>query len=354
MTVATDPPADWGDLIDRDAFDRWAVAQGLGPDRTLSMTPIGGGTQNILLHVQRGGRDYVLRRPPLHPRPGSDEAIRREIRVLAALADTDVPHARLIAGCDDVDVLGTAFYLMERVDGFNAGVAIPSPHADDPNWRRRMGEALVDGAVALARVDPEATGLSGFGRLDGWLERQVQRWNGHLDGYAQFDGWTGRAALPDIADLCGWLEAYRPAVLRPGLIHGDYHFANVLFRRDSPDLAAIVDWELCSLGDPLLDLGWLVATWADAQGQAVVPVMPWTGFPSVGEIVDRYLTATGRSAAAARWFAVLACFKLGVLLEGTHARAGAGLAPKATGDRLHISAISLFERGLTLISSREI
>jgi aminoglycoside phosphotransferase (APT) family kinase protein len=340
----------WRELVDLDVLARWMDSRGLGSGAILGAETLGGGTQNILLRFVRAGRTYVLRRPPRRPRPESDEVMRREMKVLAALAGSDVPHPGFIAGEGDPSVLGTAFYLMEPVDGFNATQGLPALHAGDPTIRRRMGEAIVDGIVALSRIDPDAVGLSDLGKLDGWLERQTPRWRAQLDGYAQFDGWTGYAALPDVDAICAWLEANRPATMRPGLIHGDYHLANVMYRPDGPELAAIVDWELASRGDPLLDLGWLTATWRDpAEAEARVSVTPWDGFPNMAAIVARYLDATGRTAEEARWYTVLAPFKLGAILEGSHARACAGLTPKAIGDSLHAHTISLFERALRRI-----
>lgn len=343
----------WRELIDLDALARWMDARGLEAGAPIEEpATLGGGTQNVLLHFRRAGRAFVLRRPPRRPRAESDAVMRREMIVLAALAGSDVAHPGFIAGEGDPAVLGSAFYLMEPVYGFNATVALPPLHARSADIRRRMGEAMVDGAVALAGVDPHLPALEGFGRLEGWLERQVPRWRAQLDGYAALEGWPGVAALPPVDRICAWLEANRPATMRPGLIHGDYHLANVLFRHDGGELAAIVDWELASRGDPLLDLGWLVATWADpAEGSASVAVTPWDGFPPIAAVVERYLTVTGRTRADAHWFAVLACFKLGAILEGSHARACAGLAPRAIGDRLHAHATALFRRALRLIDA---
>lgn len=348
MPIAHDAEA-WRELIDLAALARWMDARSLGSGAIEQPRTLGGGTQNILLRFDRSGQAFVLRRPPRRKRAESDEVMRREMRVLAALAGSDVPHPRLVAGEGDESVLGSAFYLMEPVDGFNPTQGLPPLHAGDPAMRRRMGEAMVDGIVALSRVDPDRV-EGAFGSLAGWLERQVPRWRAQLEGYAKFEGWTGLAALPGVDAICAWLEANRPATMRPGLIHGDYHLANVMFRPDGPALAAIVDWELASRGDPLLDLGWLTATWRDPdEGEQRVAVQPWEGFPSLAEIVDRYLAATGRSAEDARWYAVLAPFKLGAILEGSHARACAGLTPKPIGDALHAHTLQLFERALRRI-----
>lgn len=345
----------WRELIDLDALAAWMDGERLGEGPIVNAVTLGGGTQNILLRFDRAGRTFILRRPPRKPRPESDDTMRREMKVLEALSGSPVPHPSFIAGSSDASVLGTAFYLMEPVDGFNPAEALPPFHAESRDVRRKMGEAMVDAAVALSRIDPDRVGLSDFGHLDNWVERQVPRWRKQLDSYRQFDGWTGYEALPDVDAICGWLEANRPDTLVPGLIHGDFHLANVMFEPASPTLAAVVDWELASRGDPLLDLGWLTATWYDpAEAGATPPVVPWDGFPEIGEIVDRYLAATGRSARDALWYAVLAPFKLGAILEGSHARACAGLMPKAIGDRLHAHTISVFNRALRRIQQERL
>jgi aminoglycoside phosphotransferase (APT) family kinase protein len=338
----------WRDLVDLDRLAAWMDRQELGEGQIEDPQPLGGGTQNILLHFQRAGRDYVLRRPPRHPRMDGSETMRREARLLAALAGTEVPHPRLIAACPENEVLGAAFYLMEPVDGFNATTGLPPLHAGDPALRHAMGLALVDGIAALGRVDPFAVGLEGFGKLDGFLDRQVGRWRAQLESYRDYPGWPGPDSIPGIETVAAWLAAHQPKQFTPGIIHGDYHLANVLFQPDGPGLAAIVDWELATLGDPLIDLGWLLATWPDpASGRpGIAPVTPWDGFPTAEELVARYEAGSARDLSAVGWYAVLACYKLGILLEGTHARAFAGKAAKETGDRLHASTVALFERAL--------
>lgn len=341
------------DGVDLERLARWMDGRGLGRGPLEAVTPLTGGTQNILIRFRRDGREYVLRRPPPHLRANSNETMRREARVLAALAGSDVPHPALIAACPEEDVLGAAFYLMEPVEGFNATVGLPPLHAGDPSIRRRMGFALVDGALSLSRVDPFAAGLGDLSKLDGYLERQVPRWRSQLESYAALPGWPGPAEIPGVDDTARWLEAHRPSNFKPGLIHGDYYFANVMYRHDGPELAAIVDWELTALGDPLLDLGWILAMWPEAPEaggvEARPPVTPWSGFPTSDELVARYAAHSGRDMDAVPWFAVLACYKLGIILEGTHARASAGKAPRETGDRLHAQTIGLFERALRWI-----
>jgi aminoglycoside phosphotransferase (APT) family kinase protein len=323
----------------------WMDAQGLPVGPFLNLELLAGGTQNILLRFERGGSRYVLRRPPVHKRKNSDETMRREARVLGAMAGTDVPHPRLIEACADENVLGGAFYLMQPIDGFNPSMGLPELHASDPSIRRRMGEEFVDASLALGRVDYEAVGLADFGRVEGFLERQVDRWRAQLDGYSELAGYSG-PQIPGINDVAAWLDANRPSSFTPGVIHGDYHMANVMFANDGPRLAALVDWELSTVGDPLIDLGWIMATWPaeDGSNDAGVTVQPWHGFPTIEDLVARYRAGTTRDLSALNWYAVLACYKLGIILEGTHARACAGKADKGYGDLLHAVTLGLFVR----------
>jgi aminoglycoside phosphotransferase (APT) family kinase protein len=343
----------WQDLVNLDRLCGWMDACGLESGPIIDPVQLAGGTQNILLRFRRGDRSFVLRRPPRHPYMDGSGTMRREARVLTALAGTDVPHPRLIRVCDTDDVLGAAFYLMEPVDGFNANVGMPEPHARSPAMRFAMGIALADGLAALAGVDHLVAGLADLGKTDGFLERQVPRWRSQLEKYAAYQGWPGPAGLPGVSEVDEWLTENAPKRYRPGVLHGDYHLANVMFRRDAPALAAIVDWELTTIGDPLVDLGWMLATWPEPSGETpgAVGATPWDGFPSAKELVDRYALGSQRDLSAVRWYAVLGCYKLGILQEGTFARAFAGKAPMAQGKRLHEATVGLFERALGWIAS---
>ena len=329
--------------IDRSVLLAWMEGQGLPAGDVTEWTVLAGGTQNVLVRFTRAGRTYVLRRPPPHLRPNSNEVLRREMRVLAALAGTAVPHPEFIAGCPDESVMGGAvFYLMEAIDGFNPTVELPGPFAADAAVQHQMGLAMADAIAALGRVDIEAKGLTDLGKLDGFLDRQVDRWLSELAGHSRHENYPG-PDLPGVDLVADWLRERTPATFTPGLIHGDFHLANVLFDRTEPRVAAIVDWEMTTAGDPLLDVGWLVATWGTMGGGAL------TGLPAIGEVVNRYAQQTTRDMSAVEWYGVLACFKLGIILEGTNARAYAGKAPRAVGDMLHASAVALFERAAQLI-----
>ncbi|GAA5079031.1 aminoglycoside phosphotransferase (APT) family kinase protein [Thermocatellispora tengchongensis] len=335
-------------VIDFDALGAWMDAQGLPGGPFEDVSPVAGGTQNVMVRFSRGGVPYVLRRPPLHLRAKSNEVLRREARVLAALGGTPVAAPRLVAACTDESVLGGAvFYLMEPVDGFNASTGLPEPHASDPAIRHRMGLEAAAALAELGRVDHEAVGLAGFGRPEGFLERQVPRWMGELEGYSALDGYPG-PDIPGLERTAAWLEDNRPAAFTPGIMHGDYHLSNLMFAYDGPRVAAIVDWEMCTIGDPLLDLGWLLATWPGGEGDWGIGTTI-TGLPEGRELVAHYAALSGRDLSAINWYATMACFKLGIVLEGTHARACAGKAPKDIGDALHATTLALFARAQTFM-----
>ena len=338
------------DHLNRDmvAVAAWMSRQRLGEGPIDNVAAIVGGTQNIMLRFTRSGREYVFRRGPEHLRPVSNSVILRETRVLRALADTDVPHPRLIAVCDDTSVLGDAvFYLMEPVMGFNAGSELPALHAGSADIRHRMGLSMADAVARLGAVDHVAVGLADFGKPEGFLDRQVPRWLSELESYAKFDNYAG----PDIGDVHGvaaWLREHQPTTFSPGIMHGDYHAANVMFSPTGPEVVAIVDWEMCTIGDPLLDLGWMMATWYRPGDSPVLPneLMTAGGLATPSELVARYAENTTRDLSDIDWYTVLSCFKLGIILEGTHARAAAGLAPKEIGDVLHTATVRLFERAM--------
>lgn len=325
----------------------WMHAQGLARGDITQARLLAGGTQNLIVRFHCDGRDFVLRKAAPTAYANGNETMRREARVLAALAHTPVPHARLIAACATDEVLGGAFYLMEPVDGFNVGNGMPAPHAGSPALRHAMGLAMVDGLAALRAVDPFAVGLADFGRTEGFLERQVERWRTQLESYARYAGWPGSAALPGVDAVGDWLQRHRPRSFQPGLQHGDYHLKNVLFRPDRPGLAAIIDWELSTLGDPMIDLGWLLATWRDpgeAEHGSPIVIEPWAGFPTAAELVAHYAQRTGADVSQVPWYRVFAAYKLALLLEGSHARAYAGLADAELGRRFHTNARNLLLR----------
>ena len=342
---------DWlsPDVVDLGALTRWGNRQGLG-GTVSDVTRIGGGTQNVVLRLRWDGRDLVLRRPPVHPRPDSDDTLLREIRVLSALAGTDVPHPAFVAGCSDTDVLGAVFYLMEAVDGDNPGAELGERYRFDAHARHRAALDTATTIARLAAVDHGSVGLGDLGRPAGFLERQVPRWLDQLASYDRVPEYRGNR-LPHVAELADWLRAHLPEQSRPGLVHGDYHLDNVLLDPVTPRVAAVVDWEMCTVGDPLLDLGWLLVTWPDGRtGESMTGrrFAELGGLPGPDELVDAYARHSDRDVSGIEWYTVLAGFKLAIVIEGTYARSLAGRADPEVGLRLHRAAVDRLQHVATI------
>jgi aminoglycoside phosphotransferase (APT) family kinase protein len=335
------------DISRLNAWSGLGTLPGEGP--VAGLEKLTGGAQNLLYALTRAdGTELVLRRPGRHLRGGASDAFRREGRALAALADTDVPHPRLYASVADEGVLGTPFSVLERIDGFTPQGQLPGRYASDPAWRRTMVYELVDAAAKIALVDPAAHGLADFGRPEGWLERQPHKYLRMLRAHREVPGF--RETEPACADrVAEWLLAHLPKQGATGIVHGDYQFANVMYAHDAPRLAAVVDWEMASLGDPLLDLAWILTAWRE-EGDSYIK--PWDeAIPSRDEVIDHYATATGRDVSAFGWYEVAACFRLGALLEGGWARALAGKMDREMGEGLHAYAASLWDRAERLVDA---
>lgn len=288
-----------------------------GAGEALLVRPIAGGASNEIFELRRGLARMVLRRPPRNVPPGRNETMMREFRVLSALRDSDVPHARVLGGCDDPAVLGAFFYVMEYVDGWSPMQleGWPPPFDRDLEARRGLAFELVDAIAALSRVDWRAAGLEGFGRPEGFLERQVDRWLHHLARFRFRE-------IPGLEEAAAWLRVRVPKQYTPGILHGDYQFANVMFRHGGPArLAAVVDWEMSTVGDPLLDLAWVLMSWPDpGEERNVMGYVDYEGMPTREELMQRYAARSGRDLDAMDYYVVLARFKMACVLEGGYAR----------------------------------
>jgi aminoglycoside phosphotransferase (APT) family kinase protein len=319
VTAATEPGIGSAGL---DALARWMDGGGLaGTGCAVTIEKISGGASNEIFRIDRGGSSMVLRRPPAALSAERSATMLREARVLQALADTEVPHARLLAVCTDPAVLGSSFYVMELVDGWSpmsAGPRGPAPFDTDPEQRASLGRELVRGIGLLARVDWRAAGLEGFGHPEGFHERQVDRWLKFLRQVAFRE-------IPGVDEAATWLRSHRPRAWQPGVMHGDYSFANVMFRHGAPGrLAAIVDWEMSTVGDPLLDLGWLLMRWSDPGEERRGVSFDLDGMPSRHEVIEQYARETGRDLEEIDYYVALAAFKNAIVLEGGYARYRAG------------------------------
>lgn len=329
---------------DQDALQGWVRRIGIGTTVT-DVEPLTGGSQNIVVRLNVDGQPMVLRRPPPHPRPTSDNTMRREIAVLQTLKGTDVPHPRLIAGCEDLDVLGVVFYLMEAIDGFNPGTETDQAYVRDAGMRHRVGLSYAASLARLGRVPWEGSPLAAIKRPGSFLARQVPQFMRLLESY-RHDNYAPEA-FPSVHVLAEWLDAQRPDDTEPGIMHGDCHLNNVLLRRDVPELAAFIDWEMCTVGDPLLDVGWMLVCWPDGPNpiDAGSELAALGGLATRPELIDAYLAADGRRTTRLDWYIAMACFKLAIVIEGTWSRYLAGQASAEAGERLHASAENLIELG---------
>jgi len=285
---------------------------------------LSGGSQNELYDIRRGELRCAIRIPPPSAPGDRDSGIGREWRIIAALDGTDVPHTRAVAMCDDPAVLGRPFYLMGLVDGWSPMEKLddkkwPAPFDADLEARAGLGYQLAEGIALLSKVDWQARGLQDLGRPDGFHERQVDRWT------AFFDSIKGRD-LDGMDVATEWLRRHRPIDYIPGIMHGDYQFANVMFSHGAPArLAAIVDWEMGTVGDPKLDLGWMVQGWPEDTGAPEASTSGYVdmlGMPGRQQVVEHYAQVSGRQVDDIDYYVILAKWKLAIVLERGFQRAG--------------------------------
>ena len=310
-------------MIDIERLGKWMDAEDIGAaGEPVEHRYVSGGSQNEIYEIRRGDVRGALRIPPTTAPESRDDGILREWRIIDALDGTDVPHTRAIAMCEDKSVLGRAFYLMGFVDGWSPmGIERrqwPAPFDTDFEARAGLAYQLVEGIGLLSKVDWKAKGLEDLGRPDGFHERQVDRWTTFLERI------KGRE-LPGLDEASAWLRAHRPIDYIPGLMHGDYQFANVMFENGAPArLAAIVDWEMGTVGDPKLDLAWVVQSWPEdtmAPAARDSGYVDMQGMPSRTQVLDHYADVSGRQVDDIDYYVVLAKWKLAIVLEQGFQRA---------------------------------
>jgi aminoglycoside phosphotransferase (APT) family kinase protein len=307
--------------LDAYRLEGWLSANVPGAQAPFAYERISGGRSNLTYAVRDGaGRRFILRRPPQGATLGSAHDMGREHRILAALAGTDVPSPVPLAQCSDPEVTGAEFYVMDFVDGVvlrdeaDAERAFPA-EAD----RRAVAESLVDALVAIHAVDPGTVGLGELGRREGYVERQLRRWARQWEA-------SKTRELPAMETTQRRLAERIPAQGDARLVHGDFRLDNAIVAPTGA-IAAVVDWELCTLGDPLADVGLLMVYWAE-EGDGASPLgRPATlapGFPRRTELAERYAAGSGRDIGDLDFFVALGYWKLAAILEGVHARASAG------------------------------
>ncbi|MGY2001847.1 phosphotransferase family protein [Blastococcus sp. SYSU DS1024] len=263
----------------------------------------------------------ILRRPPTGAVLATAHDMAREHRVISALGPTPVPVPRTLHLCTDPAVLGAPFYVMERVVGVHVARELPAGYADAPEQRRAIGDALVDTLGDLHAVDPAAVGLADFGRPEGFAARQVRRWTKQWDATRDRD-------RPDLDALAARLAETVPTTQRSSIVHGDYRLDNCLLDPAAPGrIAAVLDWEMSTLGDPLTDLGMMLVYWPEAGEQrpsSQSPVTALPGFPTRREVAERYAARTGTDLSELHWYVAFGFFKFAAIIAGILARSAAG------------------------------
>jgi aminoglycoside phosphotransferase (APT) family kinase protein len=310
-------------VIDIDRLEKWMDQVGLpGRGEPIEQRYLSGGSQNEIYEIRRGELHGAVRIPPRTAPESRDAGILREWRIIEALDGTEVPHTPALGMCSDKSLLGRTFYMMGFVDGWSPMETMgrwPEPFNSDLDARKELAYQLVEGIALLGNVDWRAKGLEDLGRPDGFHDRQVERWTAFLERI------KGRE-LPGFDVAADWLRKHRPIDFIPGLMHGDYQFANVMFKHGAPArLAALIDWEMGTVGDPKLDLAWVVQSWPEDLNDPSLTGAGYAdlyGMPTKDQLVRHYADVSGRQVDDLDYYIVLARWKLGVVLEQGYQRAG--------------------------------
>ncbi len=308
------------EAIDQASLEAWFAREVDGAEPPLEFERISGGRSNLTYGVTDStGRRWALRRPPLGKRLASAPDMAREHRIIAALAGTDVPVAPAVALCEDESVNGAPFYVMDFVDGPILRTKAEAEASFREVDRTAIGERVVDTLVAIHAVDPDAVGLGDLGRREDYVARQLRRWHGQWEK-------SKTRELEVIDDVHRRLSERIPEQGPATIVHGDYRLDNLILSADGR-IAAVVDWELCTLGDPLADVGMLLVYWSQ-PGDELMPLFdpPTTaaGFPLRDEVRRRYAQLSGRDLTGIDYYVALAFWKLAIILEGVFARYAAG------------------------------
>jgi aminoglycoside phosphotransferase (APT) family kinase protein len=344
MTLLRDEP---GELREEDAFDTAAVAawlssevDGLGELRGVRQYP--GGASNLTYLLRFDGRELILRRPPAGHKARSAHDMQREYRVQSKLRPVYPYVPDVLAMCTDPDVLGSDFYVMQRIDGLILRGDLPEGMTLSGQQARELAFRTFDRLIELHEVDPEAAGLGDLGKGTGYVERQVR-------------GWTERylrARTPDVpefTDVMDWLAANQPGEVRICVIHNDFRFDNVVLDPATLDVTGVLDWEMATLGDPLMDLAGSIAYWTQADDDEMAQLMRkqpshLPGMPSRRELVDYYCGRTGLSAANWTFYEVFGVFRLAVIMQQIYYRFHAGQTHNPAFAQLNRFAEYLLER----------
>jgi len=343
----------WVEGIDVRAVTDWLVTNVAGTTPPLDFTLIAGGRSNLTFSVaDAAGHRYALRRPPTsHVLPTAHD-MAREHRIITALGPTRVPVPATLGLCADPAVNGSPFYVMELVTGHVLRDAAAVEQVLDPPSRWRAGQSVVDTLAVLHDVDVEKVGLGDFARHDGYVERQLRRWIGQFRS-SQVPGVDTASAVEAVHDA---LASSVPEQTSTSIVHGDYRLDNVMLSDDGA-VRAVLDWEICTLGDPLADLGLLMVYWTEPGDTAAIAGVTATtvaGFPTRSELVERYEKASGRDVSALPYFVAFGYWKLACILQGVYARyiGGATAGDRSSVDAYATSVVELAEQASSILAGR--
>lgn len=305
--------------FDIDVFSSWLEKE-TGRSGDMEIQPMRGGGSCEMFTLQQGDDKFVIRRAPVAAVSDTAHNVVREFRVIEALSGSAARVPELLASCDDKSVLGTPFYVMRHVDGEVIRRKLPEQYLASPETQPAIGQEMIDALVELHRFDWRGTSLEAMARPERFLERQVERWMSQLEGYRSRD-------LDGVDQVAAWLEANRPGNGDLTVMHGDYKIDNAMYSVDlPPKILTLVDFEMTTVGDPLIDLAWCMIFWPE-EGNLLAVAAP--GSPGGMDekycqapqtLIQRYADKTGRDMSHFQWYQAFAAWKLGIVLEGSYAK----------------------------------
>ncbi|MEX0694075.1 MAG: phosphotransferase family protein [Rhodospirillales bacterium] len=305
--------------LDTTRLEPWLRAHLPDASGPFSLAQFGGGHANLTYLVQFGDTAYVLRRPPLGPIAPSAHDMQREHRVLRDLWQAFALAPRSFAVCEDDAIIGVPFHVMERRLGIVIRTQLPDDRDWTPDLNVRVGNMLVDVLAGLHCADPDAAGLGDLGRPEGFIERQLTGWSKRWVAARHEDN-------PHMQGIIAWLERELPVSQKVSLLHNDFKLDNMLLDAADPGRAtAVLDWDMCTRGDPLVDLGYTLTFWGQSDDDPAwiqAASMPtWNpGFPDRDAVIERYARATGLNCDDVHWYQVFGVFKIAVILQQIYIR----------------------------------
>ncbi|MFP4624997.1 MAG: phosphotransferase family protein [Natronomonas sp.] len=342
-------------LVDRDSLADYLVRT-IGDAESLTLEYHQAGHSNETFFLEWGDRELVLRRPPAGETGDAAHDVLREYRVMDALQETPIPVPTTVAGCTDHDVIGADFYLMERLHGDVIRDEEPDRFAT-PDQRGELSERFVDTLAEIHTLDPASVGLDELGHPDGYTERQVERWTQQLQW--AFEVTAEDRTVPKLGEAAKWLESNVPDDYDHTLVHGDYKLDNVMFGPGTPpEIVGVFDWEMCTRGDPSMDLGWLLVYWPEASDPEPTDSMTTQiprldGYPTRRELLDRYEARTGVSFDHDRFYRAFGTFKMASACEMMYRRYLEGNSDNPSYPKMETRVPGIAERTMRIIDGEE-